>query len=64
MKTRVRRHLFRSHLLRVFLPVVVTMDRLRRDRLTNQIGMNTGPRVVGSGINRGIKNDFFLGVLF
>ena len=34
------------------------MARLRRDRLTNQIGTNTGLRVDGSGINRGIKNDF------
>ena len=34
------------------------MARLRRDRLTNRIGVNIGPRVDGSGINRGIKSEF------
>ena len=33
------------------------MARLRRDRLTNRIGVNIGPRVDGSGINRGIKSE-------
>ena len=56
-ETRVSRHLFRSHPLRAFLPVVATMARLRRDRLTNRIGVNIGPRVDGSGINRGIKSE-------
>ena len=33
------------------------MARLRRDRLTNRIGVNIGPRVDGSGNNRGIKSE-------
>ena len=54
---RVRRHLYRSPLLRALLLVVVTMARLRRDRLTNRIGVHIGLRVDGSGINRGIKSE-------
>ena len=53
----MRRHPFRSHLLHVIPVVVVTMARPRRDRLTNRIGVNIGPRVDGSGINRGIKSE-------
>ena len=41
------------------MPEAVTMARLRRDRLTNRIGVNIGRRRDGSGITRGIKSEFF-----
>ena len=56
---RAPRRLSQSRLLRAFLLVEVTLVRLRRDRLTNLIGVKVGLRVVGVGVARGKENNFF-----
>ena len=60
---RAPRRLSQSLLLHAFLLVEVTLVRLRRDRLTNRIGVKVGLRVVGVGVARGKENNFFLCVV-